>query len=140
MMSTVFGGTIAHMEKHFDAWNVIKKETDKGQRAPIKPGEVYWCKVGLSVGVEQDGSGSAYIRPVLILKKFSHEIALAVPLTTRGKHGDWYHPLPHFGESSFAVLNQARPMDTKRLFNTMGEISESELRKVVAAYCKLISS
>jgi mRNA-degrading endonuclease toxin of MazEF toxin-antitoxin module len=126
--------------KDFDSWNEIKKRTDQGKRAPIKPGEVYWCRIGLNVGVEQDGSGSGYIRPVLIMKKFSHEIALAVPLTTRGKESDWYYPLPHFGETSCAILNQARPLDTKRLLGSMGEISEGDLHKVILAYCKLIST
>ena len=101
-------------EKDFDARNEIKKKTDQGNRAPIKPGEVYWCRVRLNVGVEQDGSGSEYMRPVLIIKNFSHEIALAVPLTTRGKRGNWYYPLPHFGVASCAILNQARPLSTPK--------------------------
>ncbi|MBI5003892.1 type II toxin-antitoxin system PemK/MazF family toxin [Candidatus Kaiserbacteria bacterium] len=127
------------MEKDFDAWNEIKKKTDQGNRAPIKPGEVYWCRIGLNIGVEQDGGTTGYIRPVLIIKKFSHEIALAAPLTTKGKSSNWYYPLPHFGDTSCAILNQARPLDTKRLLGHMGQISENELRKLIASYCKLIS-
>lgn len=126
--------------KDFDSWNEIKKKTDQGKRAPIKPGEVYWCRVGLNVGVEQDGSEPGYLRPVLIIKKFSHEIALVAPLTSRGKSGDWYYPLFHFGSSSYAILNQARPLDTKRLLGSMGQISEKDLRNVIAAYCELVSA
>ena len=127
-------------EKPFDIWNEVKKKTDKSKRAPIKPGEVYWCRIGLNIGVEQDGCGYEYVRPVLIIKKFSDEIALAAPLTTRAKSGNWYFPLSHFGATSCAILNQARPLDTKRLLESMGEISENELQKVIVAYCALISS
>lgn len=127
-------------EKDFDSWNEVKKKTNKGEHAPIKPGEVYWCRIGLNVGVEQDGSGSEYARPVLVIKKFSHQIALVAPLTKRGKSGDWYYPLAHFGDTSFAILNQARPLDTKRLLESMGQISETELQRVIGAYCNLISS
>ncbi len=128
------------MEKDFDNWNEIKKKTQSSSRAPVKVGEIYWCKLGLNIGVEQDGKDIEFQRPVLIIKKFSHEIVLVIPLTTKKHEGDWYFKLNLFENNSYAILNQTKPIDTKRLISSMGQISDTELSKIVDAYCKLIKS
>ena len=44
-----------------------KKQLHKRKTAPrFKEREVWWCKIGLNVGVEQDGKGNNYTRPILI--------------------------------------------------------------------------
>ena len=45
----------------------------------------------INIGVEIDGKNDNFKRPILILKKFSDEIILAVPLTTKKHEGDWYY-------------------------------------------------
>jgi hypothetical protein len=42
--------------KNFDGWNEIKKRLDSKNRTGVKVGEVFWCKLGLNVGVEQNGN------------------------------------------------------------------------------------
>ena len=103
-------------------------------------GEIFWCRVGLNVGVEEDGKNSEFVRPVLVIKKFSHEIVLGIPLTTKEKAGDWYYPLPHFGKNSYLVLNQVKSFDTKRFLSSMGQISENELEKIINSLFKLVKS
>ena len=126
--------------KDFDEWNEIKKRTEDSKRAPVKVGEIYWCKLGLNIGVEQDGKDAEFQRPILVLKKFSHQIILGVPLTTQIHKGDWYFDLSIFEYPSQAILNQAKPIDTKRLLSSMGQISDIELEKVIDAYCLLIKT
>lgn len=37
--------------KDFDSWNIKKQELDqKGEFFHPKPGEVWWCSVGMNVG------------------------------------------------------------------------------------------
>jgi mRNA-degrading endonuclease toxin of MazEF toxin-antitoxin module len=82
---------------------------------------LWWCSLGLNVGFEQDGSGKKYDRPVLILKGFSKETCLVIPLTTSVQH----HPLrPSIGivegKEAHALLSQIRIIDTKRLIRKIG--------------------
>ena len=126
--------------KNFDEWNEVKKKTENSNRAPVKVGEIYWCKLGINIGVEQDGKDTESQRPILVAKKFSHQIVLGIPLTTQIHKGDWYFDLSIFDYPSQVILNQAKPIDTKRLVSSMGQISESELEKIINAYCKLIKT
>jgi mRNA interferase MazF len=127
--------------KDFDTWNTIKKTVGSNKTRPlVKRGEIFWCSVGVNVGVEYDGKGEYFLRPVLILKKYSNEIVFGVPLTTKGKKGDWYCKLPHliYGEESFAVLNQAKVYDTKRFKESMGELSKKNLDIVLEHFFTLL--
>lgn len=127
--------------KHFDEWNDIKKKIGFEKERPlIKRGEIFWCSVGINVGVEYDGKGEKFLRPVLVLKKYSNEIVFGVPLTTKGKSGDWYCKLPHLldGKESFAVLNQAKVYDTKRFEESLGELSDKSLNLVLDHFFKLL--
>ena len=128
--------------KHFDEWNDLKKNIGTEKARPlVKKGEIFWCSVGVNVGVEYDGKGKKFLRPVLVLKKYSHEIVFGVPLTTKGKSGDWYCKLPHKiqGEESYAVLNQAKVYDTKRFEESLGELSSSSLDIVFRHFFKLLA-
>ena len=127
--------------KDFDGWNNIKKEIGlEKDRTLVKRGEIFWCSMGVNVGVEYDGKGEKFLRPVLILKKFSNEIVFGVPLTTKGKEGDWYFKLPHLidNQESFAVLNQAKVYDTKRFEESMGELSDTSLNLVLEHFFTLL--
>lgn len=124
--------------KDFDEWNNIKKKVEDYHRAPVKLGEIYWCRIGLNIGVEQDGKGNNFMRPVIILKKFSNEIVLIVPLTTKNHKGDWYINLSIDDEKVQDILNQIRPIDTKRLLSSLGQIGETEVTKIIDAYYDVI--
>lgn len=63
---------------------------------------------------------------------------LGIPLTTQIHRGDWYLDLNLFGDNVQAILNQTRPIDTKRLISSMGQIGETELQKIIESYIQLI--
>jgi mRNA interferase MazF len=128
------------MENIFDNWNVIKKETDATSKTDIKirSGEIRWCRFGINIGKEILGKGETFRRPVLILKKFSGDVFLGLPLTTKVHTGDWYYTITHEDIERSLILNQARVLDKKRLEDKLFEISEAELQKIKEAYCILI--
>ncbi len=128
------------MNKNFDEWNEKKKKIDYDKRAPVKLGEVYWCNLGINIGVEQDGRGDNFQRPVIVIKKFSGQIILVAPLTTQLHKGDWYFDVNIFGIRQQVILNQIRPVDTKRLTKGIGEIYLKEVKKILDAYIKLITN
>ncbi len=127
------------MEKDFDKWNKLKKNIDQSRPSiEIKEGEIRWCRFGLNIGHEIIGKGENFIRPVLILKKFSGDVFLGLPLTTKVHIGDWYYKIAHSDMDRFVILNQGRILDRKRLEEKLFEVSELENENVKVAYCSLI--
>jgi mRNA interferase MazF len=131
---------ISMENKNFDSWNKLKKLTESKNRPIIRNGDIYWCRIGLNVGVEIDGKNDNFKRPVLVLKKFSDEIALVVPLTTKNHSGDWYYNFNFKNIEQWAILNQVKVLDTKRFMENMGQLSEPKLENILNAYIKLIKN
>lgn len=127
------------MEKDFDGWNKIKKNTDVMKNpVMIREGEIIWCRIGVNIGCETFGKGKYYRRPVLVLRKFSTNSFLGIPLTKQEKRGDWYYKIKKDTIVNFLILNQVRLFDIKRLENKLYELSEKELLKIKMKYCTLI--
>jgi hypothetical protein len=75
----------------FDKWNTIKKKTNKDSKhRNFKEREIFNTKVGKNMGYEQNGVGNQFIRPVLIVKKFSSGSFYGVPLSTTEKRNRYY--------------------------------------------------
>ena len=127
--------------KDFDSWNQLKKETDKkSASARIREGEIRWCKFGINIGTEALGKGLGFKRPILILKKFSGDIFLALPLTSKIREGSWFYPIRHGGMRRTVILNQARALDRKRLEQKIFDLPEHELQKIKDAFTSLIQN
>lgn len=45
--------------------------------------DIWWYRLGVNIGFEQDGKGSDSSRPVLIIKKFTRHVAWIIPLTDK---------------------------------------------------------
>ncbi len=111
--------------KDFDVWNVEKKRIN--ERRPevfFHEREVWWAQLGVNVGYEQDGKNAAFVRPVLIIKKFNNSIFLAIPLSTKVKSNNRYYFAfrQHDNEEVAAVISQLRLLDSRRLKRKMYRI------------------
>jgi mRNA interferase MazF len=127
--------------KNFSDWNKIKIKTDEVKsEIKIREGEIRWCRIGMNVGSEILGKGESFKRPVLILKKFTGDVFLGIPLTSKIHDGNWYYILEHEGVKRSIVLNQARLLDKKRLEEKMFEVFKKQLIEIKQAYCNLILS
>jgi mRNA interferase MazF len=106
------------MQKDFDKWNNIKKQTNANDDyLPLyHERQIRWCRLGANVGFEQDGTGKGFSRPVLILKGFSRHVCLVLPLTTSTKKNKYHAPVGIIdGLRAAAIISQLRLIDTKRL-------------------------
>ena len=58
-------------KKDFSGWIVLKEKLHKTRRRPrtVSEGDIWWCTVGENVGVEINGKGHLFARPVLVLTK-----------------------------------------------------------------------
>lgn len=124
------------MEKDFDGWSKVKKETHhEGARKYCHTREIWWCTFGINIGNEQDGSGREYRRPVIILKGFSTETCLTVPLTTSSKEHRFRLRVGNVdGKEAQALLSQVRVIDTLRLVRKIGYLHKDTfqiIRKAV---------
>ncbi len=125
------------MKKDFDKWNEIKKVTDsKEDYLPLyHERQIRWCRLGLNVGFEQDGTGKGFSRPVLILKGFSRHVCLMVPLTTAKKKSPYYVSVGKVGgKDALAIISQIRLIDTRRLdtlIETLSGEKYASIRKAI---------
>jgi mRNA interferase MazF len=104
------------MHKDFDRWNEQKKHINKSSFTDfVNEREVWWCTIGVNVGVEQDGAAHAFERPVLVVRKFNKDMVFVVPLTSSPRRTPYHIPVRHDGVEYAAVISQLRLISTKRL-------------------------
>ncbi len=130
------------MTKAFDEWNIVKKRLDSRNIITeifFHDREVWWCSIGINVGVESDGKNTHFERPVLIIRKFNGHMLWVIPLTTKERNGIHFHKISHDRGVSFACLSQLKTVSSKRLLRKIGMISENEFNEVcqrVVGYIK----
>jgi len=128
------------MEKDFDGWNERKKQISGKKGAPFcHERELWWCTLGVNVGNEQDGTGTDFRRPVLIIKGLSSRTSLVIPLTTATSD----HPLrPSIGlvdgKEARALLSQMRVIDTKRLVRKIGHLDQDVFDRIKTAAKRML--
>lgn len=115
------------MEKDFTCWHDAKSELQRREhRIIFNEREIWWCRLGLNLGNEQDGKEPLFLRPVLIIRKFTAQIFWGLPLSSKVKEGSYYHNFEFNDVQQCAILFQLRAIDIKRLHNKMGRLSERE--------------
>jgi len=123
------------MQKDFDRWNKVKKRTDAEQQRRYTAREVWWCRLGVNIGTEQDGSESNFVRPILILRGFGSNACLVVPLTTSTREHPLRIPIGIVaGKYARANISQLRTIDTRRLMEKMSFLDQKQfelIRKAV---------
>jgi len=118
--------------KDFDKWNKSKKVIHHiGEDKFYHEREVWWCSLGINIGFEQDGKGEEFSRPVLIIRGFSKNVFLCIPLTTKMKEGKYYHDIIlGDGIKRKAILSQIRLIDSKRLIEKVCTIDETQFNSI----------
>ena len=122
------------MVKDFDSWNQKKKAIDSGDKSPLfHSREIWWCSLGVNIGVETDGQNNDFERPVLVIKKFNKDMALVLPLTRSKKDTPYHYGFILEGdrESSILVLSQLRLVSSKRLIRLMKKVPEKTFAEIL---------
>jgi mRNA interferase MazF len=114
------------MENDFDRWNEVKKKVDNkvySQDMNIafpREGEVWMCILGKNIGLEQNGGGDNFARPVLVVKKFNNQIFWVIPLSSKQKNLDFYYNFRDiYYQNVSAVVAQMKLMSGKRFIRDM---------------------
>jgi len=123
------------MKKDFNKWNDLKVSTqdEKGRLYSVR--EIWWCKLGVNIGSEQDGKGENFLRPCVIVRGFGADTCLVIPLTTSTKVHYLRFPLGQVsGKVAAANLSQLRLVDTRRMVEKIGflenEVYEALIKRI----------
>ena len=119
------------MIKDFNNWNEIKKNLDLNNRDLLfKETEIWWCSVGLNIGVESCGKGETFRRPVLILKKLSSYSFIGIPLSSQIKTGTWFVDVQINGVKQCVLLYQIKMFSKSRLQRRFATLDTNDFTKV----------
>ena len=116
------------MKKDYKKWMEEKSKINNTNSMPVgfHVREIWWCSIGENVGVEIDGKGEKYLRPVLIIKKFGQNAFLGLPFTSKPhKIKKFYYPYNLSGKQDLIIFSQIRAMDTNRLFRKIETMPKS---------------
>jgi len=131
------------MKKDFNRWNEIKKTMHenivKHESFP-KEREIWWCSVGVNIGVETDGKHDTFERPVLIVRVFNREMLWAVPVTSTMKDSPFYYPFLFKNEDRSIILTQLRAISMKRLLRQVDVMSDKDFEYVTEALTGLLKA
>jgi mRNA interferase MazF len=129
--------------KDHNEWNRLKKILD-GLDIPIKcdEGEVWWASLGTNIGIEIDGKGDDFARPVLIVKKFNEQHVWVVPLS-RKLLGRLFMriKLDHrlLENNTSAIITQLQTISSKRLLLCVCTLPIDQFRNVTNAIIKILT-
>lgn len=128
------------MEKKFDEWNKEKKLLNDGKPPRFyHEREIWWCSLGVNVGMEQDGTGKNFDRPIVIIRGFNERMLLCVALTGRKRVGKYYLYVGNVaGREATAILSQVRLIDTKRLVRKISTLNNSDFSELCLALQKIL--
>ena len=126
-------------EKDFDGWNRRKKQLHKSTfNDYIHARDVWWCALGVNIGVEADGKHENFERPILVIRKFNQDSVLVVPLTSRPKQNPYHVPFKHEGEEFSAVISQMRLISTNRLLRWIYKMDTSIFKMIQTSICEVV--
>ncbi len=96
----------------------------------FKEGQIWWCSLGQNIGSESFGKGENFRRPILIIKKLSADLCIALPLTSKEKIGTWFIDITIHGERKWAMLYQIRTLNKKIFSIKLGELDDIDFDRV----------
>ncbi|MDR1272871.1 MAG: type II toxin-antitoxin system PemK/MazF family toxin [Clostridiales Family XIII bacterium] len=98
----------------------------------FKERDIWWVHIGENVGFEEDGKGSDFLRPVLVMKKFNKRLFWGIPLSTTTKRGKYYYEFTASGKNkvSVALLSQFKLFDALRLVSKYAMIKKNDYEEI----------
>lgn len=123
-------------KEKYNNWNLkkqdiqFKKKKSGESNIYFKEADIWWCSIGINIGTESYGKGENFRRPVLIMKKLSADLCIALPLTSKEKMGTWFIDVTFHGEKKWVMLYQIRTLNKKRFYLKMGQLDPTDMKRV----------
>ena len=122
-------------ESNFLSWHKEKYKINNKSidNVYFREKDIWFCRIGMNIGYEEDGKGDCFLRPVIIIKKINKNLFIGIPLTSSDKIKDdrFYYKFKYIeSKTSYAILPQIRAFDSKRLDYKNGEIKSIEFLEI----------
>lgn len=131
---------INKIDKNLLGWHKKKIEIIQKQIIPdFNQRDIWWCSIGLNIGYEEDGKNNDFERPVLILKKFSKDVFIGLPLTSIRKESPYYFPCSIHGEDGSIIISHPRLLSSKRLNRRLLKIGRGIFKEITNKYISLFA-
>ena len=119
------------IRRDYKEWMRIKANIHNGGKfRTFSEGQVWWCVLGENVGIEINGKGSYFLRPIFVLKKNGRLGFIGIPLTTKAHSGYGYLSFDFKGKTTYAVFSQIKTISVFRLLRKMGEVDDLDFEKI----------
>ncbi|MFH1246626.1 MAG: type II toxin-antitoxin system PemK/MazF family toxin [Candidatus Liptonbacteria bacterium] len=129
------------MLKDFNGWNAISYKIQNRAHNLFNEREIWWSTLGINIGDEEDGKGSGFSRPIIIVKKFNTHLLWGIPLSMNEKINPYYRVLcANDGINRFAMLSQLRILDTKRLTRKISVANINSYNELIIAVKSLFKT
>ncbi len=127
-------------KQNLNNWNSVKQITqDNNKKVYFKERDIFWLKVGENIGFEQNGKGNKFQRPVLVLKRYTNDMFLGIPLSTTPREGSFFFQFSFLdNEISTALLVQQKLFSSKRFIKKIGKINKNDFEDLKQKLYKLI--
>ncbi len=118
--------------KQYQKWHELKCYINKKTPNMFpKEREVWVIYFGKNIGYEQNGSGSNFIRPCLVLKKFNNKMFWVVPLSSKQKDLDFYLNFTDKSDQKVSlIIAQLKLISVSRFDRKMYDINTDLFIKV----------
>jgi mRNA interferase MazF len=129
------------MFKTFEEWFRLKLKIHQKvlpNDFHINLGELWWCYLGENIGVEADGKGASFLRPVLIVRVFNRQHLWVAPVTKQAAKNIFHFSIPSFSQDSVVMCSQLRTVSSLRLFRYIGIVNNNDLDDVVQRLVHLL--
>jgi len=129
------------LDRNYKWWFGVKSDVQRRKTLhDFKEWQIWWCAIGENVGVEINGKGAKFERPIIIHKKFSKLGLMAIPLTTKDhtiEAPDWYVHFRFKGRDEYAAIHQVETISAYRLYRRMGSLDDSDIQRIIDGFEKL---
>lgn len=129
------------MFKDYNLWNVEKQKIDCRTQMNVyyAEREIWWCSVGINIGVEINGKNSKFERPVLILKKFNGLMLWVLPLTTKDKSKSIHYVRVERPTIAWVSLTQIKSISSLRLLRKVCTLSNEDFIRINLSIINLLT-
>ena len=123
----------------FDDWSIQAQALhQQSKRHHYHEREVWWAHLGKNIGWEQNGSGQEFLRPVLVIRKFRHELCWIVPVTQTIRSGRYYFELDAKKCRGQLILTQLKAVDSVRLVKKIERLDQPQFDQIRMSIRRLL--
>ncbi len=109
----------------FNIWSKKKESINDSIISPyVNIRDIWFTYIGKNIGYEKSG-GVYFLRPFIVIQIFPNRTFLGIPLTTQEKDQRISVEFFFRNKTQWALIQQLRLFDTKRVKNKIGKINKT---------------